>query len=139
MAAQPAYRSAVHWRKQIPREGGNGKFQANDDVIIFTFRLEYHLQVFQLGRNGEIVRDAAGNELGYVAGLLALNLTQNTEVEFCTSFDTNPCSPRIANTMLAVRLSSLLYEVLFFSKIVTVYFFEFISLLCCTANIVVNH
>jgi hypothetical protein len=26
------------------------------------------LQVFQVVRNGEIVRDAAGNELGYVAG-----------------------------------------------------------------------
>lgn len=46
----------------------NGKLQVNDEVTIFNFRLEYPLQVFQVVRNGEIVRDAAGNELGYVAG-----------------------------------------------------------------------
>ena len=44
------------------------KFRVNDEVTIFNFRLEYPLQVFQVIRNGEIVRDAAGNELGYVAG-----------------------------------------------------------------------
>ena len=49
-------------------ESRNGKLQANDEVIIYSFRLEYPLQVFQVVRNGEIVRDAAGNELGYVAG-----------------------------------------------------------------------
>ena len=49
-------------------ESLNGKLQINDEVTIFNFRLEYPLQVFQIIRNGEIVRDAAGNELGYVAG-----------------------------------------------------------------------
>lgn len=49
-------------------ESLNGKLQVNDEVTIFNFRLEYPLQVFQVIRNGEIVRDAAGNELGYVAG-----------------------------------------------------------------------
>src|SRR5690554_8132691 len=38
------------------------------------------------------------------AGLLALNFNRRTEVEFCTSVDTKPFSPPIANTMLAVRL-----------------------------------
>lgn len=46
----------------------NGKLQISDEVTIFNFRLEYPLQVFQVVRNGEVVRDAAGNELGYVAG-----------------------------------------------------------------------
>lgn len=46
----------------------NGKLQQNDEVIIQSFRLQYPLQVLQVVRNGEIVRDAAGNELGYVAG-----------------------------------------------------------------------
>lgn len=46
----------------------NGKLQQNDEVLIQSFRLQYPLQVLQVVRNGEIVRDAAGNELGYVAG-----------------------------------------------------------------------
>lgn len=46
----------------------NGKLQADDEVLIQSFRLQYPLQVLQVIRNGEIVRDAAGNELGYVAG-----------------------------------------------------------------------
>ena len=46
----------------------NGKLQPNDEVTILSFRLQYPLQVFQVVRNGEIIRDAAGNELGYVAG-----------------------------------------------------------------------
>ena len=46
----------------------NGKLQPNDEVVIQSFRLQYPLQVLQVMRNGEIVRDAAGNELGYVAG-----------------------------------------------------------------------
>ena len=46
----------------------NGKLQPNDEVIIQSFRLQYPLQVLQVVRNGEIMRDAAGNELGYVAG-----------------------------------------------------------------------
>ena len=37
------------------------------------------------------------------AGFLALNLIRRTKVEFCTSVDTKPFSPPIANTMLAVR------------------------------------
>ena len=49
-------------------ENRNGKLHVDDEVIIYSFRLEYPLQVFQVVRNGEIVRDAAGNELGYVAG-----------------------------------------------------------------------
>lgn len=49
-------------------ESKNGKLQVNDEVTIFNFRLEYPLQVFQVIRNGEAVRDSAGNELGYVAG-----------------------------------------------------------------------
>ena len=49
-------------------ESRNGKLQVNDEVTIFNFRLEYPLQVFQVVRNGEVVRDAAGNELGYVSG-----------------------------------------------------------------------
>ena len=49
-------------------ESLNGKLQVNDEVTVLNFRLEYPLQVFQVVRNGEIVRDAAGNELGYVAG-----------------------------------------------------------------------
>lgn len=49
-------------------ESENGKLQVNDEVTIFNFRLEYPLQVFQVVRNGEVVCDAAGNELGYVAG-----------------------------------------------------------------------
>lgn len=49
-------------------ESLNGKLQTGDEVTIQSFRLEYPLQVFQVIRNGEIVRDAAGNELGYVAG-----------------------------------------------------------------------
>ena len=49
-------------------ESLNGKLQVNDEVTILSFRLEYPLQVYQVIRNGEIVRDAAGNELGYVAG-----------------------------------------------------------------------
>ena len=46
----------------------NGKLQTDDEVIIQSFRLQYPLQVLEVLRNGEIVRDAAGNELGYVAG-----------------------------------------------------------------------
>ena len=46
----------------------NGKLQADDEVLILSFRLQYPLQVLQVVRNGEIVRDEAGNELGYVAG-----------------------------------------------------------------------
>lgn len=46
----------------------NGKLQNNDEVLIQSFRLQYPLQVMKVIRNGEIVRDAAGNELGYVAG-----------------------------------------------------------------------
>jgi hypothetical protein len=46
----------------------NGKLPPNDEVTILSFRLQYPLQVFQVVRNGEIIRDAAGNELGYVAG-----------------------------------------------------------------------
>lgn len=34
------------------------------------------------------------------AGFLALNFNRRTEVEFCTSVDTKPFSPPIANTML---------------------------------------
>ena len=49
-------------------ESLNGKLQVNDEVTILSFRLQYPLQVLQVVRNGEIVRDAAGNELGYVAG-----------------------------------------------------------------------
>lgn len=49
-------------------ESLNGKLLVNDEVTILSFRLEYPLQVYQVIRNGEIVRDAAGNELGYVAG-----------------------------------------------------------------------
>jgi len=37
------------------------------------------------------------------AGFLALNFNRRTEVEFCTSVDTKPFSPPIANTMLCVR------------------------------------
>lgn len=58
-------------------ESLNGKLQVNDEVVIHSFRLEYPLQVFQVIRNGEIVRDAAGNELGYVAG------RQNGLTELC--------------------------------------------------------
>ena len=46
----------------------NGKLQPNDEVVIHSFRLQYPLQVLQVVRNGEIVCDAAGNELGYIAG-----------------------------------------------------------------------
>lgn len=46
----------------------NGKLQADDEVVIQSFRLQHPLQVLQVIRNGEIVRNAAGNELGYVAG-----------------------------------------------------------------------
>lgn len=49
-------------------ESLNGKLQPNDEVFIQSFRLQYPLQVLQVIRNGEVVRDAAGNELGYVAG-----------------------------------------------------------------------
>ena len=34
------------------------------------------------------------------AGFLALNFNRRTEVELCTSVDTKPFSPPIANTML---------------------------------------
>lgn len=34
------------------------------------------------------------------AGFLALNFNRRTKVEFCTSVDTKPFSPPIANTML---------------------------------------
>lgn len=46
----------------------NGKLRADDEVHIQSFQLQYPLQVLQVVRNGEIVRDAAGNELGYLAG-----------------------------------------------------------------------
>lgn len=46
----------------------NGKLQPNDEVVIQNFRMQYPLQVLQVVRNGDIMRDAAGNELGYVAG-----------------------------------------------------------------------
>lgn len=46
----------------------NGKLQPNDEVVIQSFRLQYPLQVLQVVRNGDIMRDAAGNELGYIAG-----------------------------------------------------------------------
>ena len=49
-------------------ESINGKLRPNDVVIIQSFRLQYPMQVLQVMRNGEIVRDAAGKELGYVAG-----------------------------------------------------------------------
>jgi len=35
------------------------------------------------------------------AGYLALNFNRRAEIEFCTSVDTKPFSPPIANTMLA--------------------------------------
>lgn len=35
-----------------------------------------------------------------MGGDLALNFNRRTEVEFCTSVDTKPFSPPIANTML---------------------------------------
>ena len=46
----------------------NGKLQVGDELTIISFRLQYPLQVLQVLRNGDIVRDAAGNELGYIAG-----------------------------------------------------------------------
>lgn len=46
----------------------NGKLQVGDELTIISFRLQYPLQVLQVMRNGDIVRDAAGNELGYIAG-----------------------------------------------------------------------
>lgn len=49
-------------------ESLHGKLQPNDEVIIQSFRLQYPLQVLQVVRNGDIMRDAASNELGYVAG-----------------------------------------------------------------------
>ncbi len=49
-------------------ESLNGKLQPNDEVVIQSFRLQYPLQVLQVVRNGDIMRDAAGNELGYIAG-----------------------------------------------------------------------
>lgn len=38
------------------------------EMIRKSFRLQYPLQVLQVVRNGDIMRDAAGNELGYIAG-----------------------------------------------------------------------
>lgn len=49
-------------------ESLHGKLQTNDEVVIQSFRLQYPLQVLQVVRNGDVMRDAAGNELGYVAG-----------------------------------------------------------------------
>lgn len=49
-------------------ESRNGKLRKDDEVVILNFRLQYPLQVLQVIRDGETVRDAAGNELGYVAG-----------------------------------------------------------------------
>ena len=49
-------------------ESLHGKLQPNDEILILSFRLQYPLQVLQVVRNGEIVCDNAGNELGYVAG-----------------------------------------------------------------------
>lgn len=49
-------------------ESVNGKLRVNDEVTVYSFRLQYPLQVSQVIRNGEVVRDEAGNELGYVAG-----------------------------------------------------------------------
>ena len=49
-------------------ESLHGKLQPNDEVVIQSFRLQYPLQVLQVVRNGDIMHDAAGNELGYVAG-----------------------------------------------------------------------
>ena len=46
----------------------NGKLQPDDEVLIYSFRLQYPLQVLQVVRNGQVMRDSAGNELGYVAG-----------------------------------------------------------------------
>lgn len=46
----------------------NGKLQVGDELTIISFRLQYPLQVLQVLRNGDIMRDAAGNELGYIAG-----------------------------------------------------------------------
>src|SRR5690606_21081031 len=37
-----------------------------------------------------------------LGGILALTFNRRTEVEFCTSVDTKPFSPPIANTMLAI-------------------------------------
>lgn len=49
-------------------ESLNGKLMVDDEVVIQSFRLQYPMQVLQVARNGEIVCDADGNELGYVAG-----------------------------------------------------------------------
>ena len=49
-------------------ESLNGKLMVDDEVVIQSFRLQYPMQVLQVTRNGEIVCDADGNELGYVAG-----------------------------------------------------------------------
>ena len=49
-------------------ESRNGKLRKDDEVVILNFRLQYPLQVLQVIRDGETVRDTAGNELGYVAG-----------------------------------------------------------------------
>ena len=46
----------------------NGKLRPDDEVLIYSFRLQYPLQVLQVVRNGQVMHDAAGNELGYVAG-----------------------------------------------------------------------
>ena len=49
-------------------ESRNGKLRKDDEVVILNFRLQYPLQVLQVIRDGKTVRDATGNELGYVAG-----------------------------------------------------------------------
>ena len=60
----------------------NGKLQPNDEVLVYNFRLEYPLQVHQIVRNGEILHDASGDKLGYVAGrqngLTELNIKEQS-------------------------------------------------------------
>ena len=46
----------------------NGKLQEGDEVTIHYFRLDYPLEVSHIVRKGNVLRDAEGAELCYIAG-----------------------------------------------------------------------
>ena len=49
-------------------ESRNGKLRQGDEITIHHFRLDYPLEVSHIVRAGELLRDADGAELCYIAG-----------------------------------------------------------------------
>ena len=49
-------------------ESRKGKLCVGDEITIYHFRLDYSMEVSHIVRTGEVLRDADGAELRYIAG-----------------------------------------------------------------------